>query len=517
MKHRQIINIITFIRGVEPRAKVDLVTPVLEQIKLIDKYQFHATFLVQYDALIMPEYQNILKSLDKNRYEIGVWFEVPQPLAEDCGLTWTGRFPWDWHCHCGFSVGYTHEQKKLLLDQLFSKFKEIFGYYPKSFGSWFFDTFTVRYANDTYGLDALCNCKEQYGTDGYTLWGGYYGQGYYPSKTNVFMPAQTPESQINVPLFRMLGSDPVYQYDFGMDLQNGAREVQTVITLEPAYDANSGGGGGMPKWVDWYLKENFNDECLSFGYAQAGQENSFGWPCIKNGLTYQFARFDELVKKGELEVLTLGDTGRWFKTAYPQTPASTITAHGAFNDPDIHTVWYSSKQYRTNLYLDSDGLRIRDLHVFSESFPDPYEHTLCTTNDATYDTLPVADGNLNSGNGIRSGLYLLTADGSEMHPTDMIFNDLGSNTASVRFSLNSKDISFLLEEDAIEIRCEEAFVLQHRIGKANSLPKIIDSSEKKLCLSYKEHTYTILLESGNFTNNSIQSENGIIRAVFQTK
>ena len=178
MSNRQIVNIINFIRGVEPRMEMDLITPVKEQIRLIDYYNFSATFLIQYDALLMPEYQELLKNLDPARYEIGVWFEIPQPLAETCGLTWTGRFPWDWHCHCGFSVGYTHQQKQLLLDELFNRFKNTFGYYPKVFGSWFFDSFTVRYVTDTYGLDALCNCKEQYGTDGYTLWGGSYGQGY---------------------------------------------------------------------------------------------------------------------------------------------------------------------------------------------------------------------------------------------------------------------------------------------------------------------------------------------------
>ena len=155
---------------------------------------------------------------------------------------------------------------------LFEKFKEVFGYYPRVFGSWLFDSYTIRYISDKYGLDAICNCKEQYGTDGYTLWGGYYGQGYYPSRTNCFMPAQTKEEQIPAPLFRMLGSDQVYQYDFGMDRDSGAAGVQGVITLEPVYCGNSG-GGGVPKWVDWYLRENFNGECLSFGYTQAGQGN----------------------------------------------------------------------------------------------------------------------------------------------------------------------------------------------------------------------------------------------------
>lgn len=521
MEKRQIINIINFIRAMDPReeCQYDLVEPVLEQIRLIDQYNFPATFLIQYDALIMPEYQNILKALDKDRYEIGVWFEIPQPLAVNCGLTWTGRFPWDWHCHCGFSVGYTQEQKKKLLDELFGRFKEVFGYYPRSFGSWFFDSFTIRYAADTYGLDAVCNCKEQYGTDGYTLWGGYYGQGYYPSRHNVFVPAQTKEAQINVPIFRMLGSDQVYQYDFGMDLANGAEQVQRVITLEPVYNAETGGGGGLPKWVDWYLSENFNGECLSFGYAQAGQENSFGWAAMKEGLIYQFARFDELAKQNVIELATLGDTGRWYKETYDKTPASTITAHCAFDDDEKKTAWYCSSQYRVNLYQDKHGLRIRDLHIFAEDYTDPYEDVLCKANDAAYDTLPVIDGNLNSGNGILSGLYLTDAvTGESICLPEMIFSDLGDQKASVLFSSADTEIMFLLEENALEIHCEKDFVLQHCIGKKSyHLPAVSAAADRMLNLSYRNYAYTITLESGIFKDTlTIHSENGVVRAAFGT-
>ena len=282
MKQRNIVNIITFIRSVEHRASFSIVEPIEEQIKLIDRYGFKATFLLQYDALLTPEYINLMKALDPNRYEIGLWYEIPRPLCEACGLPWTSELLWDPRCFCDFPVGYTKEQREMLIDEAFRKFKEVFGYYPRSMGSWFYDTHTIRHIEAKYGLDALCNCKEQYGTDGYTLWGGYYGQGYYPAKKNVFLPAQNKENQINIPLFRMLGSDHVYQYDFGMTVSEGARRVQEVITLEPAYTAK--GGGGNPKWVDWYLKENYNGECLSFSYAQAGQENSFGWAKIKDGL-----------------------------------------------------------------------------------------------------------------------------------------------------------------------------------------------------------------------------------------
>jgi len=199
---RQIINIINFIRGLEPREEVDLLGCVKEQIKLIDKYGFKATFLVQYDAMLMPEFTDMLKILDPERYEIGIWYEVVEQLTSACGIEWHGRWAWDWHCHCGFPVGYTKPQREAMMDEFFERFKEYFGYYPRVFGSWLFDSHTIRYISDKYGIDAVCNCKEQYGTDGYTLWGSYYGQAYYPSRTNVFFPAQSKEEQLPVPLFR---------------------------------------------------------------------------------------------------------------------------------------------------------------------------------------------------------------------------------------------------------------------------------------------------------------------------
>lgn len=512
LKH-EVVNIINFIRACEPRAPMDLVTPVKEQIKLIEKHNLCGTFLMQYDALIDPQFVELMKGLDPTRFEIGVWHETVEPEVKAAGLEWTGRFPWDWHAHCGFSVGYTKEQREKICDVLFEKFKEVFGYYPRVFGSWLFDSHTVRYISDKYGLDAICNCKEQYGTDGYTLWGGYYGQGYYPSRTNCFMPAQTKEEQIPAPLFRMLGSDQVYQYDFGMDRDSGAAGVQGVITLEPVYCGNSG-GGGVPKWVDWYLRENFNGECLSFGYTQAGQENSFGWDSMKNGLNYQFARFERLRDEGKITVETLGETGRRYKATYETTPASTITAHSAFNDENKKSIWYSSRFYRTNVYMDGI-VRLRDLHLFSEKFPDPFEDTVCEANEATYETLPVADGNRHSGNGTVAGIYLIGEDGQDVTAEDFNFTDAGNGCTVLEFD----GTTITLRENSIRIERASPFRLENRIGKKNDhVPTVISAGESEIVLEYSGIKYKITLRSGKFENtvtacscgNVIEAEFGII-------
>ena len=230
-----IVNIINFIRDVEPRdSKLDLVEPVVNQIKLVEKYGLAASWLVQYDTLLDNRFTDLLKNLDE-RQEVGAWFEVVQPMVEAAGIEWRGRFPWDWHVNVGFSVGYTPDEREKLADVFMEKFRQVFGRYPRSVGSWFIDAHTLMHLYKRYGIIASCNCKDQWGTDGYTLWGGYYNQAYYPSRVNSYMPAQHAQEQIPVPIFRMLGSDPIYQYEAGID--GGA---QGVVTLEPVYPGVGG-------------------------------------------------------------------------------------------------------------------------------------------------------------------------------------------------------------------------------------------------------------------------------------
>ena len=160
------------------------------------------------------------------------------------------------------------EEREKLVDVYMKDFKRIYGYYPKSVGSWYIDAHTLNYMYLKYGIVASCNCRDQIGTDGYTLWGGYWNQAYYPSVKNAYMPAQNASNQIPVPIFRMLGSDHVPQYDAKLKMKR-----QGNVTLEPVYHYS----GRDSAWIYWYFKEFVEGECMDFNYVQVGQENSFTW------------------------------------------------------------------------------------------------------------------------------------------------------------------------------------------------------------------------------------------------
>ena len=340
---RRIVNIINFIRAVEPRSAVDLVEPVERQIELITRHHLPATWLVQYDALVHGPFVDLLRALGPE-HEIGGWFEVVQPQVEQAGLHWRGRYPWDWHSHVGFSVGYTPDEREKLADVFMAQFKAKFGRYPQSIGCWLMDAHLLGYLHDRYGLVASCNCKDQWGTDGYTLWGGYWSQAFYPSRRNAYVPAQHTDEQIPVPVFRMLGSDPINQYDAGLHVGAGFTEVrsQWVLSLEPVWKQ----GGGNTDWVRWFFSEMCENPCLAYAYAQVGQENSFGWPAMAAGLENQIALLANMAQRRQLDVETLAESGRWFRQMFPVTPATAVVAAETSHGAPRGSIWYESRFWR---------------------------------------------------------------------------------------------------------------------------------------------------------------------------
>lgn len=59
---KNIVNIINFVRGIEPRPgrNIDLYQPVREQIRLMRENDLTGTFLLQYDALIDAQFRTLM-------------------------------------------------------------------------------------------------------------------------------------------------------------------------------------------------------------------------------------------------------------------------------------------------------------------------------------------------------------------------------------------------------------------------------------------------------------------------
>ena len=511
----RIINIVNFIRQTDYRV-VDsdrkLYETVCRQVELVNRYDLPATFLLEYDALINPLYQKLLKTKLRNGAEIGAWWELTQPHIEAAGLKWRGEHPWVSHANIAFSTGYTKEERERLVDVYMRKFKDVFGTYPKSVGSWYIDAHTLAYMHDRYGIEASCNCKDQIGTDGYTLWGGYWNQAYYPSRLNAYMPAQTGAGQIPVPVFRMLGSDPIYQYDDGL-----GNERQGVISLEPVYKH----AGMNRKWVDYFFDALTDGPCLAFGYAQAGQENSFTWDNMREGLEMQMPLIDSLRRAGKVRVETLGESGRWFRKRFPLTPATAVTTVSDVRGEGNKTVWYDSRYYRANLLWEKGRFRFRDIHLFDERFKSEYLDTPGTGDRFLFYTLPFVDGFMWSKGEDRAGLTLVRI-GSDGHAEELRLDspevkERGRSVLEVRGNDQYGDtFRITLHDDRIEVSSPDAdkdvaWALQLHAAPCTELP-FTDVGGKSANAVFRGHSYSVTCSEGRF-EKAAEGDSHVLRII----
>ena len=522
-----IVNIINFIRDVEPRPgrDIDMKLPMREQIKLMRNNGLRGTFLLQYDTLIDSSFDELIDDA-ATFCEIGLWLEIVQPQVEAAGLEWKGRYPWDWYNDVGFLIGYEPEQRLKLIDVAMKRFKERFGRYPDSVGSWHIDAVSLKYLECKYHVSAACICRDQVGTDGYTMQGGYYNQAYYPSVNNMFCPASTKENQINIPVFRMLGSDPILAYDY----QVFGYGQPYCPTLEPVQLAR------FNDWTDWFMDTLFeHPHGLCFQYTQAGQENSFGWQKMQSGLEYQLPLIAKKANEGKLRVMTLGESGKWYKKYFDTTPSATLVAKNAWQCPNLSSTWFYSPHYRVNLIIDNGIARFRDMYLFNELYREHYLERRCDTHACEFRNLPVMDGAIYSDpdKNIVAGIYF-TDNGDKLIWNDMRYEEITSDTVAITLTSDNGTAVITLSPSEIDISTDidhlalvPVYDADHALGTVNKGDEFANKNNSKTSLSFIEKAevrdntvsfkmngfvYGIRITEGSVGNRfTVMAQNGKIR------
>ncbi len=368
-KSTRCVNVVNFIRGVEPRFKTDLLLPVQKQMELIKEHKLPATWLLQFDALVSGPFVSFLKDNKAGGHEVGTWFEMNEMHCKAAGVEWRGRrgYEWDHLPFVAFSIGYTKDERIKLADTAMHEFKKVWGHYPQSVASWNLDSWTMAHLTETYGIDAYAVCRDQIATDGFTIWGAPIA-GYYPSSLNCWSPALEEHHQIGTPVFRMLGQDPVYYYGREWKMPDG-KMASFPDTMEPVWPS-----GQSHTFVDRFLAMIEQAPTLRFAYLQMGQENSFPWPDQAAAYPYQMAALAEMRDRGKVHVETMGESGRRFKKTFKVTPAqSQVQLSDPFGiDPPSESIWYQSRFYRANLHIKEGLPYLRDLTVYRDDLKQPF-------------------------------------------------------------------------------------------------------------------------------------------------
>lgn len=486
----KIVNVMNFVRQIDERFENSterLLTFTAEQLRLVNEYGIDNTFLMQYDVLCDDDFVKLFKNEVTEKTELGLWYEIVEPQAKACGIPYRSEnsWKWDWHIIPGFSMAYDPEQRERLIDEAMRKFRETFGYYPRTVAGWLIDTHTLNYLEKNYDISAVAICRDQANTDAYTLLGGYFNQAYYPSVNNIFTPAQSQQMQTNIPVFRLLGPSPIHNYDNSKYSSEKFKDIvqgAVCFTLEPACYM-----GSNEKAAKWILDSYYGNESLGFSYTQIGQENCFldGKDQVIAGTKMQI---ELLLERGDVLFKKMGDTGEIFKTAYPEaTPPTSVVALDNFDSTDAQSVYYDCKNYTANLFRFENKIFFRSLFLFDDRIEDLYLRNTCTTFDAVYENLPIIDTRTCSDE-VRKLCGLMIDDNAVPYTAEK----LSDGVLKVRFG----EKSVIFYENRIEINADSLLWYKGSTGAETSL------DDDGLSFRYKGHEYSLIVEGAELTEEN---------------
>lgn len=479
------VNVYNFIRmsHTEPSRFIpDDFETIREQIITVKQYGFPGTYALKYDALMDPAYQSLLKQYLDDQDEISAWWEITGQLCERSGVRFrdsSREEEYDDRVNSAYSIGYTPQERRLLVDGYMEDFYSVFGKYPQSIGSWVLDSVTMEYAAEKYGVEAFATCRDQIGVDGFTLWGGYPNGVYYPSRHNENVPAQRLAEQIPAPVFRLLGPDPIYNFE--AEVRDG---LPGVYTLEPAWII-----GRDKKWIDWLFGCLTQEDALGLGYAHVGQENNFLWENIRPGFAPQLDAIKDLQQRGLLRVETMAQTARYFRRKYRITPPMTYQASRDWSHRDLSCQWYACANYRVGFLGEEGHLRIRDMFLYDGAYPSRYLDAPMKQTKSTFDATPVLYPQLwREALGFRPFIRFLDGKGKE--PVGKIsykaLNELG---AMAELRADDCCIKCCMLPSGIEIRGAEELVM-------DALPVFASTEGDTIHMRYEGFSYSLRIRSG---------------------
>lgn len=325
-----------------------------QQISMLDKYKLIGNFTLRYDALNDDSFVNIVKS--NNHHQYGALLEITPSLAQAANVQYKGKVENWYEAQHVFLIGYTVDERYKLIDEYMSKFKEVFGNYPKFSGSWMIDPISLRYLKQKYKIVAHQITREQFGTDSYTLYGGPVHYPYYPTKNWALIPSKMESDEMPL-IMRQTIMDPVHIYGDKSD----------SFTSQPN---------------DYFFR---NDTILYFEhlFPQAhSQSNAYTFALVSLENSMTDIEHDEYAK--QMEVIK-----KWSEVSESHKVLSVVDYESFFRSNNLNKLltvysgeskqlleekawWINTKNYRVRVRFSNNELFISDLRVYDDSFSDPY-------------------------------------------------------------------------------------------------------------------------------------------------
>lgn len=255
-----------------------------------------------------------------------------------------------------------------IVDDVFEKFHDIFGFYPESTGSYYMDADLTNYIKSKYPSVkcAVATCWEEgpkaYHTcnnSWYTLFDGGPWNPWIPSKQNTHAPAANEEEDSGIVAIPHLSRDLIACYDgngsnFGTHPQNVLRGmIYDTKTWEYPYLYNI---------IDQYRDLGKYNDGYSYNmmFVGPGWLNKMGrweapYELLKKSYEDGMAYYGKLKKEGKLQDMTMSEFADYYRAKKPYKEPECALWRDILYGSDKQVFWYSDPYMRACINMDQGG------------------------------------------------------------------------------------------------------------------------------------------------------------------
>ncbi|MFZ5366020.1 MAG: hypothetical protein ACOZBZ_01885 [Patescibacteria group bacterium] len=353
-------------------------TAVKIQSKIIKENGLVATWLLRYDALEDKELIDYLRTLKND--ELGLFLEITPSLTQDSDVSYHQGELWHW-ANSIFLSGYQTWEREKMIETAFNHFKEIFGFYPSSVGAWHVDSHSVSFMKKKYGITAVLICADQFSTDDYQIWGGWWSTPYYPSRLNILAPAQSQKNKLDVLVFQWAARDPVNAYGAGG--YDSSFSVQANDYLKHGLDTSY-----FEKLLKIYTISGPN----KFAQLTIGLENDYSLKEFGGEFEKQIKTLARRVNEQKLKVVLMKDFAFWYRKNFQISPPHLIETEDSLGSGKKAT-WLMTTQARLGFLTQNGKTILRDLRIYNDNLPEAnyqtpnIHHNLSLVNPSEIDSV----------------------------------------------------------------------------------------------------------------------------------
>ncbi|WMC93749.1 hypothetical protein [Kineothrix sp. MB12-C1] len=263
---------------------------------------------------------------------------------------------------------FSMEDKKSIVNDVFEKFYEKFGFYPESTGSYYMDAELTNYIKEAYPMVkcAVATCWEEgpkaYHTcnnSWYTFMDGGPWNPWIPSKQNTHAPAANKEEDSGIVAIPHLSRDLIACYDgngsnFGTHPQNVLRGmIYDTETWEYPYLYNV---------IDQYrdLEKYNNGYSYNMMFVGPGWLNKMGrWEASYELLAKSYddamAYYGKLKEEGKLTDMTMAEFADYYRQKKTYTEPECALWRDILYGSEKQLFWYSDPNMRACINMDQGG------------------------------------------------------------------------------------------------------------------------------------------------------------------